>query len=299
MSARGRLTRRDFDKVMRRATELAAEDPGGADDALSDDEVVRIGREVGLPERHVRRALEEYRARGGGGGRAVGGRWGGGLRVLLLRDEVAADRTIERPRAEIRRELDDFMVGGQLLQRVRRKDDLLQYRPAVDWVSRVARAASFRSGQHYVASSRLVEVRLERMGADSTHVGIRVDPGIAANYRNWWMVAGFVAGPMAGVAVGVSMAPPSLMVVGAVLLAGGTTFVLAALLAALLAVPGFRRRMTEVQAEVEGVLDGLEKESGLEPPPPAWRRWVRRHFHGVAREMIGTEQGESNWRSKR
>ena len=52
--------------------------------------------------------------------------------------------------------------------------------------------------------------------------------------------------------------------------------------------PGFRRRVADVESEVEGVLDGLEKEKGLEPPPPAWRRWVRRHFHGVAREMMDT-----------
>ena len=298
MSSRGPLTRRDFDRVMRRAAEFAADDPGGTGDFFSDAEVVRIGREVGLRERHVRRALEEHRARGGGGGEGAAGWWGGGLRVLLLRDEIAASRTIERPRAVIRQELDEFMVGGQLLQRVRRKDDLLQYRPAVDWVSRVARAASFRSGQHYVASSRLVEVWLERLGAGSTLVGIRVDPGIAANYRNWWVFAGCVAGPL-GVAAGISVAAPSLLAVGTVVLAGGAAFVLASLTAALLAVPGFRRRLADVRSEVEGVLDGLENENGLEPPPPAWRRWVRRHFHGVAREMMGTGQGESNWRSKR
>ena len=186
MNSRGPLTRRDFDEVMRRAAELAGDDPGGADDSFSDAEVVRIGREVGLPERHVRRALAEQRATGGG---AKGG-WRDMLGMLLLRDEVEASRTIARPRARIRRELDDFMVGGQLLQRVRRKEDLLQYRPAVDWVSRVARAASFRSRQHYVASARLVEVRLERMEAESTLVEVRVDPGIAGNYSNWGVLAG-------------------------------------------------------------------------------------------------------------
>ena len=281
MSSRGPLTRRDFDEVMRRAADLAAKDPDSAEDAFSDAEVVRIGREVGLPEQHVRRALAEHRAHGGGAGKGRGG----GLRMLLLRDEVTASRTIERPRARIRRELDDFMVGGQLLQGVRRKDDLLQYRPAVDWVSRVARAASFRSRQHYVASSRLVEVKLERMGTDSTLVEIRVDPGIAANYRNWWVLAAGITGVAAGVGVGMSL-PPSLFAVGAFLVTGVTTGVLTALVVSLLAGPGFRRRVADVQSEVEGVLDGLEKEKGLEPPPPAWRRWVRRHFHGVAREMM-------------
>lgn len=295
MGSRQPLTRRDFDRVMRRAAELAADDPGGAGDAFSDGEVVRIGREAGLPERHVRRALAEHRA---GGGEAVAGWWSTARRMLLLRDEVQAARTIERSRASIRRDLDEFMVGGQLLQRVRGKDDLLQYRPAVDWVSRVARRASFRSRQHYVASSRLVEVRLERMTEGSTLVGIRVDPGIAANYRNWTAVTALVAGGTGGVTVALEMVP-SVLAFGAILAAGTTAFLASSLAVVLLAGPGFRRRLADVQSEVEGVLDGLEMENGLEPPPPAWRRWVRRHFHGVAREMMGTEQGESNWRSKR
>ena len=294
MRSGGPLTRRDFDEVMRRAAELAADDPGSAADAFSDEEVVRIGREVGLPERHVRRALAERRTRGGG----VEGGWKGGLRMLLGRDEVAASRTITRPRARVRDELDDFMVGGQLLQRVRGKDDMLQYRPAVDWVSRVARAASFRSRQHYIASARLVEVRLERMGAESTQVDIRVDPGIAGNYRNWWVLAGCIGGVAGGAGVALSMSP-SLLALAVAGVAGAAASIVTSMVVALMAGPGFRRRVADVESEVEGVLDGLEKEKGLEPPPPAWRRWVRRHFHGVAREMMDTQQGDSNWRSKR
>ena len=295
MSSGRPLTRRDFDRVVRRAAELAVEDPGGMEDAFSDAEVVRIGREAGLPERHVRRALAEHREGAGGAG---AGWWSTGKRMLLLRDEVQASRTIERPRAAIRHELDEFMVGGQLLQRVRMGDDLLQYRPAVDWMSRVARGASFRSRQHYVASSRLVEIRLERVNAGSTSVGIRVDPGIAANYRNWWGLAGFVAAGVGGAAVALGM-DPSLLAFGVMIVAGTTALLLESLAVVLLAGPGFRRRLADVRSEVEGVLDGLERENGLEPPPPAWRRWVRRHFHGVAREMMGTEQGDSNWRSTR
>ena len=165
-------------------------------------------------------------------------------------------------------------------------------------MSRVARAASFRSRKHYVASSRLVEVRLERMGGESTQVDIRVDPGIASNYRNWWVMAACTTGVAAGVGVGLSL-PPSLFAVGAFLVAGVATGLLTSVVVALMAGPGFRRRVADVESEVEGVLDGLEKEKGLEPPAPAWRRWVRRHFHGVAREMMETQPGDSNWRSKR
>jgi len=32
-------------------------------------------------------------------------------------------------------------------------------------------------------------------------------------------------------------------------------------------------------------MDRLEAGESLEPPPAAWRRWVKRQFHGVAREV--------------
>ncbi len=293
MSPGGPLTRRDFDEVMRRASELAAEESGGPHGEFSEAEVVRIGHEVGLPEHHVRRALSEFRSRGRGD---VGGK-GTGLRELLAPGDVRAGRTIDRPRDRIRSELDEFMVGGQLLQRVRRKDDLLQYRPAVDWASRVARSASSTSRQHYVASSRLVEVRLEEVDGESTLVEIQVDPGIVANYRGGAIVGGGIVGIAVGAAIGVGMAAvfPVAVAVGGGVIAGAV----AALLVAAVVGRGLNRRMGEVQAEVEGVLDGLESENGLEPPPPAWRRWVRRHFHGVAREMMGTDQGDTNWKSRK
>ncbi len=293
MSPGGPLTRRDFDEVMRRASELAAEESGDPHGGFSEAEIVRIGHEVGLPEHHVRRALSEFRSRGHG---AEGGQ-GKGLRHLLAPGDVRAGRTIDRPRARIRSELDEFMVGGQLLQRVRRKDDLLQYRPAVDWASRVARSASSTSRQHYVASSRLVEIRLEEVDGESTLVEIQVDPGIVANYRGGAIVGGGIAGVAVGVAIGVGMA--AVFPVAVAMSGGVIAGVVAALLVAAVVGRGLRRRMGEVQAEVEGVLDGLESENGLEPPPPAWRRWVRRHFHGVAREMMGTDQGDTNWKSRK
>ena len=41
--------------------------------------------------------------------------------------------------------IDEFMVAGQLLQLVRKGVSILQYRPAVDWASQIARAASSTS----------------------------------------------------------------------------------------------------------------------------------------------------------
>lgn len=283
MSEKRSISRRDFDQVMRRASELAAEEPGGSEGEFTDTELVRIGGEAGLAERHVRRALAELRT---GSPRALRER--SGVRELIAPGEVRGSRTVERRRARVRRELDDFMVGSQLLQRVRRRDDLLQYRPAIDWASRVARAASSTSRQHYVAAARLVEARLEATADGSTQVDILVDPGLAGSYRGRALIGGGMVGLLAGslTAAGiVSVFSLAVAVVGGLIAGGAAAFAMA-----VLAGRGFQRRLREIHLEVQGILDGLESAGGLEPPPPAWRRWVRRHFHGVAREMMGKER---------
>jgi hypothetical protein len=49
------------------------------------------------------------------------------------------------------------------------------------------------------------------------------------------------------------------------------------------------RKLREVHAEVEGILDRLEAGETLEPPPAAWRKWVQRHFHGMAKDVLITK----------
>jgi hypothetical protein len=51
-----------------------------------------------------------------------------------------------------------------------------------------------------------------------------------------------------------------------------------------------RRKVEEVKMEVEAVLDALEAGGSLEPPPASWRRWVKRHFHGVARDLLDVDE---------
>lgn len=283
MSGKRAISRRDFDQVMRRASELAGEEPGGAEGEFTDVEVLRIGREAGLAERHVRRALTELRTEGG---RALRRR--SGIHELIAPGEVRGSRVVGRKRAAVRRELDEFLAGGQLLQRVRRRDDLLQYRPAIDWASRVARAASSTSRQHYVAASRLVEARLDDLGDGATQVDILVDPGITGDYRGRAVLGGGIVGLAVG--YGTAAAIATLFSMTAAALGGLVAGSAAVFGIAVLAGRGFQRRLREIHLEVEGILDGLETPGGLEPPPPAWRRWVRRHFHGVAREMIGRDR---------
>lgn len=271
------LSRREFDLVIRRAAELTAQDSDSGGD-LRETDLYRIAREVGLPEDHVRRALSEVRS-----GTASTGL----LDRVYGPSRVVASRVLDGTPEELARELDTFMVGGRLLQRVRRTPTYLLYRPAVDWISSLARAASATSRRYYVASSKSVEVHLTDTGEGGTLVEIEVDPGIRGDWVAGGMAGGVAGGLGGGVGTGVGLAliSPEIMAITGGVLVGGAFFAVINKLTA----RAHRRKWMEVLAEVEGVLDHLETGEPLEPPPPSWRRWVERQFHG-ARRLLQTDE---------
>ncbi|HEX9886689.1 MAG TPA: hypothetical protein VGA70_09380 [Longimicrobiales bacterium] len=274
------LTRRQFDEVIRRAAELAAHDSEAGE--LSEGELYRIAGEVGLPEQHVRRALSELRTRG------IPRPFGAArLDRIFGAETVLTSRVVPGRRDELRRILDDFLVAGQLLQPVRRGDRVLQYQPAVDWVSQIARAASSTSRRYYVASAKSVDVRLEDVERDGhTLVEIEVDPGTRGDSVAGAVLGGIFGGGGGGVLAGMAVAAVAPLTVAVVVGAVVTGAATAGLTWAV--GRSHRNKLAEVRAEVEGVLDRLETGESLDPPPPSWRRWVKRQFHG-ARKLVGDE----------
>ncbi|MFC1574946.1 hypothetical protein ACFL3Z_02585 [Gemmatimonadota bacterium] len=275
------LTRKEFDEVIRRAAEIAASEPEGGDSALTEQEVFRIAGEVGLDRRHVQKALSQVRS--------SPPTPQGALSALYGPSFVVASRVVPETREDLVPVIDDFMVAGQLLQTVRRGRSVLQYRPAVDWASQIARAASSTSRKYYVASAKRVEVRLEPVDDIRTMVQIEVEPGTRDDYMAGGMIGGLGGGIGSGIGVGfaVAAAAPAALAIAAGVVVG------TAILGGVSWGAGYyhKRRLLEVRAEVEGILDRLEAGEGLEPPPSSWRRWVRRHFHGVAKELLGEKDG--------
>lgn len=271
------LTRKQFEAVMRRATELALHDSDQGE--LSEAELFRIAGEVGVPERHVRRALTEVRS-------GVGS---GVLDRVFGPELVETSRAVPGSAKELSASLDRFLVAGRLLQPVRRGGQILHYRPGVDWISQVARVASATSRRYYVASAKSVEIRLEEASDERTVVEFLVDPGT----RGDAMAGAFLGGGTAGVGGGIaaafalaSVAPLSLAVALGTALAcavtGGVTWAVGR---------SHQKKVRDVRAEIEGILDQLEAGEPLEPPPPSWQQWVRRQFHG-ARKLLGELEGE-------
>jgi hypothetical protein len=203
---------------------------------------------------------------------------------------VRASRVVPGTPETLSRSVDEFLVSTQLLQRVRRTNAMLSYRPAVDWASQVARAASFSSRKYFIASARSVEVQLEAVSEDRTLVQFLVDPGTRGNDVAGAVFGGALASGAAGTAsaFGLAMvAPLAAAVAAGAVVAGGLWSAIFFGTGA-----GHRRKVSDVHAEIEGVLDALESGASLEPPPPAWRKWVKRHFHGVARDILGDEAGK-------
>jgi len=269
------LTRHEFDAVIRRAAELASSDPEAGDGALTEAEVFRIAREVGLGDRHVRMALSEVQA---------------GLHQGKLLDRIFgpavlhASRVVPGMPKDLARKLDDFFAGTQLLQTVRRASNLLQYRPAQDWASQIARAASFTSRKYYVASAKSVEVHLDVVDEDSTLVELVVDPGTRGDSIAGAAVGGGAAGLLSGIGSGALLFTSGAVMV---LSAGAGVVVGGAVLGGITYATGVshKKKLQEVQAEIEGLLDRLEQRESLEPPPASWRSWVKRQFHGMARDF--------------
>jgi len=272
------LTRREFDAVIRRAAELATSDPDGAEGALTEGELFRIAGEVGLPDAHVRRALSDVRS---------GVEPGGVLDRVFGPSTIRASRVVAGEPKKLSAEIDEFLVASRLLQPVRRGIGILQYRPAVDWASQLARAASFSSRKYYIASARSVEVRLEEVDEGRTLVEFLVDPGTRSDDIAGAVFGGGIGGGGVGAVAGVGVtafAPVGLAIGAGIVVGAGVWTGIAHVVGR-----NHKKKLGEVRTEVEAVLDSLEMGVSLEPPPASWRRWVKRHFHGVARDLIDVD----------
>ena len=263
------LSRAQFEEVLRRATELALSEPDAAEGEgrISESELLRIAREVGLPEAHVRRALVELDS-GPPPAATWTDRWFGPARVTVSRVVAGTPESLLQT-------LDDFLVAGQLLQPLRRGKDFNTYRPAVDWIARFAQAAGSTSRRYYWASAKEVEVRVHAVDPHRTLVELRVDPGVR-NDAVGGAIAGVAGGSAGMVGVGIALTatgllPAAVAAVVAVAGAGGV-----GVLSARWGRGHLEKRHAEVREELEGVLDRLEIGEGLEPPPSSWRRWVQR-----------------------
>jgi hypothetical protein len=264
----GAIQRRDLEPVIRRAVELsaAAADP---EERIAEEEVLRIGAELGLSPVHMLQAIQEAP---GEPDRSLAARIFGPARVVGTRVVPLADTdTLHR--------LEEYLTARELLQLRRRQSGMLRFEPAEDTLSSLLRVFRRPAGRFHLAHARRVEVRARPLEPRRAVVAVDLD---LAQRRRAAARQGGVVGAIFGVTAG---GAASMLVGGLVagwagipegIVAGGVAGAAAfgtALGGTLTAFAGrFRSRLEDARNEVDALLDRLERGERLDPPPAPWTR---------------------------
>jgi hypothetical protein len=235
------ISREALERIVRRAAELqaGAQDIG---DGLTQDEVLALGKDVGIPTRYLQQAMLEERTR------SLVESPGGGLWGWLTGPHtLSADRVVPGDRAAVERALTRWMEEEESLQVKRRYPDRTTWEPKAGAFATIQRALGSKGRRFALANAGELTGQVTQLEAGFCHVGLAAD--IRANRAGRVKSAGLVFsfGTIATAAFAV-------------------TFGLIALLPAAVLIPTaaaiarhHRAENERVQIAMEQVLDRLER----------------------------------------
>jgi len=242
--------------VVRRAAELSAAETD-ANELITEDELIRIGRELGLSERHVKQALYE--------------RPFDEPNALLDRHVglpiVVTSRALLGDPEPIRRELENYFVTREYLQVVKRHSNTTVFEPAHDTFSKMARAFR-RPRPHQLGRARYVELTVRQLEAGWSHVRLELQYPHA---RSWRLLNGALVGGLVGLAVssGVGIAVRTLWSTSVAIAstAGMVTLLGFVFLGLRIGRARFQSWRSRTQLESEALLELVARGEELKPPP--------------------------------
>lgn len=267
------IARRDFEQVIRRAAELSLSETD-PEDNLSEEEVLRIATELGLPAHHVKQALFELPDL------RVPSRWYDRWFDPAI---FSVNRVIPTRKDPALRRVEDYLVTREYLQIVRRRGDTIAFVPADDTISSLARALSRPNSRHLISRASRVMVGVHDMPDDKAHVRFEVD---LSDARGDAVRGGVAMGSFVGLATGgfaamlsAAVMPDVLGQIPQFIAFGGA---MAGTIAGGVALAGsrFRSRAFAAKMELTGLLDRLERGDRLDPPPAPWRRKLQLRLFG-------------------
>jgi hypothetical protein len=236
-----RLDRAAIERIIQRAAELQAAEKD-LSEGLSEEDLIALGKEVGIPERYLRQALLEERSRADlpSGGGLLGG--------LLGPRRVAAARAIARERSQVERDLHRWMSEGELLQVKRRFGGQVTWEAQQGAFATLRRA--FRAGGRRYTLARALEVSTQVVELEAGRCFVQLSVDLSHN------VAQYLAAAFAVLGAGALFTATGLAL-GVLLPVAIAPLVLAAPVAWAVA-RSRRRKVQEFQLAAEQVLDRLE-----------------------------------------
>lgn len=248
------IDREALDRIFRRASELQAgeRDPGHD---LTADEVLALGREVGIPARHLQQALLEERAR-------VGTDPGRGMLGWLAGPGTAiAQRVLMGERDRLQPALVAYLNEHELLvvQREREGHLLLEPLGGIQAAIRRSSAAFGRQSRGYLLNRvPSLTCTLAPLEEGYVHVMLTADMrGMRAGYVGG--AAGLFSAGIAGAAIMLSLGAFAPIAIAPVALGTGLGFG---------TVRQYPSRVERVALGLERTLDHLEAIKPRRPPPP-------------------------------
>ena len=242
-----RLDRAALERVLARAAELQGKSGDGGDESeeFSEDQLIELGKEVGLAPQVLRQALAEERTRSvlPDDERGVG-------TALFGPSRVSAVRTVNGRPADVLATIDAWMQRQELLIVKRHHADRIVWEPRHDFLVGVKRA--LRVGGRDYALSRAFEVAATTIAVDDARVHVALE----ADFRTQRRTA--VSQTLGGAVIGAA-ATASLFVIGAMPLVA----IVPVVVAPALGYSGARvvngHVITRAQLALEQLLDRLER----------------------------------------
>ncbi len=233
-----KITREQLERIIQRAAELQAGEMDTGE-GVTEQELLKLGSEVGIPGRFLRQAMYEEAAGGAEVEHGVLSRWVG-PRMLL------AHRVVPGEKPALEQALAEFMTSEEAMTTKRRLPDRTVWERQKGLFAEMKRA--FDSDAYRLARAQDVSVQLNALEDGYCHAELAADVG---NLREQAVAGmGVLAGTFA-VGAAVLFVVPGLAPLSLLALAGAVAF-------PWLAARAHRKKAEQIQLALEQVLDRLE-----------------------------------------
>jgi hypothetical protein len=241
-----RVDRAALERIIQRAAELQAGEMDSAGEGLTEQEILKLGAEVGIDGRFLRQAMYEQ----AGGVSASSER--GFLAKWVGPGRAAASRVVPGDRAAIEQSLAQWMTDSEALTVRRRLPDATVWERQKGFFAEMKRGFGVGGRSYELAKAKDVTVAVTQLESGFCHVEMSAD---LLPTRNGSATGAGVSAGVLGV-VGIA----TLAVTGPLplLISIASVPLVAAVMAPVLTVKAYRTRYARVQLAMEQVLDRLE-----------------------------------------
>ena len=237
------LSRGALERVLARAAELQAGNGEGDGAAMSEEQLLELGKEVGISGEHVRQALAEERSRPQLPAQA------GWLGVFTGAAAVTAARTVAGTGVSALDALDSWMRGKEALRVKRRFADQLVWESRSDVLAAIRRLLNVGGRAYDLTPANDVAAIVATVGTDRVHVRLVADFSATRGRR---------ASAAAGASVLMLLSGIPLVVIHVAIALAAIPPVVGACAVVYATRRQYRRLLARAQVALEQALDRLE-----------------------------------------